>query len=488
MDSCYSKHMSGSTNDFLSLKAMLGWSVSFGNGKKGYILRIGRIGKFLSHSIENGYYVNGWKYDLLSVSQICDKGNRSGDLSCLSVVDDNAELWHRRLGHASFTLLNKLVKKDLVRGLLNSSFKDHKSIVPGEVIDMANGKTDMMSHVKDSNDNGTSESPTTEAENIVANADQGTPHAERESHSEIPGPSHNKVRVSNWKHKSSHPLENVITPLDSGIQTRSKARLVVQGYNQEEGIDYDETFTPVSRMKKPPGFESHEHPEHVFKLDKALYGLTQAPRACCERLSKFLLENGLTRGKIDNTLFLKKRGRNVLIVQVTLTSQQKYIKELLKRFDMEASKVIDTPIATATHLDMDEPGSPVNQTMFQSNPKESHLKAAKRILRYLKETQDLVLYYSSGDNLDLIGYVNADYAAYLVDRKSTSDIFTKALSREHFEKNRLALGVMKSSQGLGPSMIGYERRVQSRQVANALHDWSKDEAYIFKLCQGTWFL
>jgi len=88
-------------------------------------------------------------------------------------------------------------------------------------------------------------------------------------------------------------------------------------------------------------------------------------------------------------------------------------------FDMEASNVIDTPIATATRLDMDEPGSPVNQTMsrgiigsflyltvsrldivfrvglyarFQSNPKESHLKAAKRILRYLKGTQDLILH------------------------------------------------------------------------------------------------
>ncbi|XP_070046940.1 secreted RxLR effector protein 161-like [Nicotiana tomentosiformis] len=114
---------------------------------------------------------------------------------------------------------------------------------------------------------------------------------------------------------------------------------------------------------------------------------------------------------------------------------------------MEASKIIDTPIATATHLDMDEPGSPVNQTMyrgiigsllyltaskldiafsvglcarFQSNPKESHLKAAKRILRYLKGTQDLVLYYPSGDNFDLVGYADADYAGYLVDRKSTS--------------------------------------------------------------------
>ncbi|XP_070055150.1 secreted RxLR effector protein 161-like [Nicotiana tomentosiformis] len=114
---------------------------------------------------------------------------------------------------------------------------------------------------------------------------------------------------------------------------------------------------------------------------------------------------------------------------------------------MEASKVIDTLIATATHLDIDKPGFPVNQTMyrgiigsllyltvsrpdivfsvglcarFQSNPKESHLKADKRILRYLKGTKDLVLYYPSGDNFDLIGYAGADYVGYLVDRKNTS--------------------------------------------------------------------
>nr|XP_033516319.1 secreted RxLR effector protein 161-like [Nicotiana tomentosiformis] len=78
------------------------------------------------------------------------------------------------------------------------------------------------------------------------------------------------------------------------------------------------------------------------------------------------------------------------------------------------------------HLDMDEPSSPMNETMyrgiirFQSNSKESHLKAAKRILRYLKGTQDVVLYYPSGDNFDLIGYADTDYASYLVDRKSTS--------------------------------------------------------------------
>ncbi|XP_070045552.1 uncharacterized mitochondrial protein AtMg00810-like [Nicotiana tomentosiformis] len=114
---------------------------------------------------------------------------------------------------------------------------------------------------------------------------------------------------------------------------------------------------------------------------------------------------------------------------------------------MEASKVINTPIATTPRLDLDESNSSVNQTMyrgiigsllyltasrpdivfsmvlcarFQSNPKESYLKAAKRILRYLKGTHDLVLYYPSGDNLNLVRYADADYVGYLVDRKSTS--------------------------------------------------------------------
>ncbi|XP_075112927.1 secreted RxLR effector protein 161-like [Nicotiana tabacum] len=98
---------------------------------------------------------------------------------------------------------------------------------------------------------------------------------------------------------------------------------------------------------------------------------------------------------------------------------------------------------------MDKTRSPMNQTMyrgiigsflyltasrldiifgvelcarFQSNPKKSHLKVAKRILRYLNGTQDLVLYYPSCDNFNLIGYDNADYVGYLVDRKNTSEM------------------------------------------------------------------
>ncbi|XP_070031643.1 uncharacterized protein [Nicotiana tomentosiformis] len=351
--------------------------------KKGYILGIGRIGKSLSHSIENVYYVNGLKYSLLSVSQIYDKGNKSGDLNCLSVVDDDAELWHRRPGHASFTLLNKLVKKDL-----DSHDKidqeGEQSIVPGEVID--NGTAESPDDIKEPGSSIT----TTEAENRVADADQGTPHAERESHSEIPGPSHNKVRVSNWKHKSSHPLKNVITPLDLGIQTRSKARNAL-------------AFS---------FFLSQIEPKNIKEALKMLIGLQP-----CKKKSINL------RGTVYGTWFhdlLTELNKARLVVQGYNQEEGiDYDGTFAPVSRMEAIRIL---IAFASHMEfklfqMDVKSAFLNGFLKEQ---ESHLKTAKRILRYLKGTQDLVLYYPSRDKFDLIGYANADYVGYLVDRKSTS--------------------------------------------------------------------
>ena len=69
-------------------------------------------------------------------------------------------------------------------------------------------------------------------------------------------------------------------------------------------------------VKQPPGFENDKYPNHVYKLRKALYGLKQAPRAWYERLSKFLLENGFSMGKVDTTLFIKHHKNKILIVQI----------------------------------------------------------------------------------------------------------------------------------------------------------------------------
>ncbi|GJX71382.1 retrovirus-related pol polyprotein from transposon TNT 1-94 [Tanacetum coccineum] len=134
---------------------------------------------------------------------------------------------------------------------------------------------------------------------------------------------------------------------------KNKAGLVAKGYRQEEGIDFEESFAPVSRIEairifvvnatnkniiiyqmdvkttllngelrkevyvsQPDGFVDQDNLTHVYKLKKALYGLKQAPRAWYDMLSSFLLPQEFCKGAVDSTLFIREEGKDILLVQI----------------------------------------------------------------------------------------------------------------------------------------------------------------------------
>ena len=233
----------------------------------------------------------------------------------------------------------------------------------------------------------------------------------------------------------------------------------------------------------------------MYRLKKALYGLKQAPRAWYDTLRDFLISKGFKSGSLDPTLFTKRYDDALFICQIYVDdiifgctnkkyseefaflmseqyqmsmmgelkfflglqirqqrngifiSQEKYLKECLRKFGMQDCKGIKTPMPTNGQLGPDENGKDYDQKVyrsmigsllylcasrpdimlsvcmcarFQAAPKESHHQAVKRILRYLAHTPSLGLWYPKGTQLDLVGYSDSDYAGDRVDRKSTS--------------------------------------------------------------------
>nr|GEV90753.1 hypothetical protein [Tanacetum cinerariifolium] len=211
-----------------------------------------------------------------------------------------------------------------------------------------------------------------------------------------------------------------------GIVIRNKSRLVAQGYTQKERINYDEVFVPVVKIEaiqlflayasfndfivyqmdvksafvyekikeevyvcQPPGFKDPNFRDRVYKVEKPLYGLHQALRAWYETLSTYLLDNGFQRGKIDKTLFIKRRKGDILLVQVYVDDiliglTKKELCIVFERFT--EVKNASTSMETQKPLLKDEDGEEVDVHMYryQVNPKVSHLHVVKRIFKYLK--------------------------------------------------------------------------------------------------------
>ncbi|GJW45315.1 retrovirus-related pol polyprotein from transposon TNT 1-94 [Tanacetum coccineum] len=314
--------------------------------------------------------------------------------------------------------------------------------------------------------------------------------------------------------------------------SRNKDRLVARGYRQEEGINFEESFALVARLdairiflayaahmnmivyqmdvktaflndilreevyvSQPDGFVDQDNPNHVYKLKKALYGLKQAPRAWYDLLSKFLLSQEFSKGTVDPTLFIRRQGKDILLVQIYVDdiifasttpelcdqfskimcskfkmsmmgkisfflglqisqsprgifiNQSKYALESLKKYGMESSDPVDTPMVEKSKLDEDTQGKAVDPThyrgmvgtlmyltasrpdltfvvcmcaRYQAKPTEKHLHAIKRIFKYLRGTINRGLWYLKDSSIALTAYADADHAGCQDTRRSTS--------------------------------------------------------------------
>nr|GEW81584.1 putative ribonuclease H-like domain-containing protein [Tanacetum cinerariifolium] len=263
--------------------------------------------------------------------------------------------------------------------------------------------------------------------------------------------------------------------------------------HKEEEIYFEESFAPVARMEgiriflayathkgftvyqmdvktaflhgslkedvyvcQPEGFIDANHPIHVYKLKKVLYGLKQASRSWYDELSTFLLQNGFSKGIIDLTLFTRRFDDEILVVQVyvddiifgstnpryaTLFSdlmksrfemsmmgemmfflglqvdqspsgifinQSNYVNEILKKYGLAPCDIIGTPMDIEDKLDLDQIKTPVDATKYHS------------MISSLMSSRPDIIHATCDSGFELTGFSDADYAGCKDTFKSTS--------------------------------------------------------------------
>ncbi|GKE42303.1 retrovirus-related pol polyprotein from transposon TNT 1-94, partial [Tanacetum coccineum] len=280
----------------------------------------------------------------------------------------------------------------------------------------------------------------------------------------VPRPEGKNIIALKWLWKSKCDAENIVV--------RNKSRLVAKGYKQEEGIDFEESFAPVARLKavrmfiayaahkgiiifqmdvktaflngplkeevyvnQPEGFIDPEFPNHVYRLKKALYGLKQAPCAWYDKLSSFLIKHGFTKGLIDPTLFTRRHRKDILLVQVYVddiifgSTNQDFATFVCARYEArptikhlkESSKKQDCTAMSIAEAEYVSLSACCAQVIWMRTQLPDYGYKYNRILMYYDSKS--VEHVERG-TLEIY-FVGTAY--------QLADLFTKALPKERFE-------------------------------------------------------
>nr|GEV00188.1 retrovirus-related Pol polyprotein from transposon TNT 1-94 [Tanacetum cinerariifolium] len=327
---------------------------------------------------------------------------------------------------------------------------------------------------------------------------------------DAPSPSKSQTTLETQPHVIPNNVEegnHDIEVVHIGGILKNKAHLVARGYHQEEGIDFEESFALVARLEairiflayaahknmvvyqmdvkaaflngnlreevyvsQPDGFLDPYNPNHVYMLKKSLYGLKQAPFTWYDMLSLFLISQDFSKGSVDPTLFIRRNGNELLLVQIYVDdiivaasttelcdlyakiigifiNQSKYALESLMKYGFESCDPVDTPMVEKSKLDEDKEGKAVDPShyhgmigtllyltasrpdlqfaicmcaRYQARPTKKHLHAVKRIFRYLHGTVNQGLWYPKDSSIALTAFADADHAGCQDTRRSTS--------------------------------------------------------------------
>eukprot|EP00253_Pinus_taeda_P004240 PITA_04240 len=252
---------------------------------------------------------------------------------------------------------------------------------------------------------------------------------------------------------------------ENGEVIRNKARLICKGYDQQEGIDFEETFSPVAILEAIRMFLalSSFQKFKVFQMDvKSTFLNRDLEEVYIEQPDDDIIFGSNEEAMSQSfALVMQKEFEMFLLGELTyflglkiqqnkggiFLSQTKYLKQILKKYGMEDAKPVCTPMVTGCSLSANDELATVHQPTyrsmigsllyltgthldimhvvgivgrFQANPKETHLQVVKRIFTYLQGTQNYGLWYPRNTDLTLHAYTDADWAGSVDDRKSTS--------------------------------------------------------------------